>query len=949
MSATGRPWICAVLAMLLHALAIRAGPPTLEVCAARVLENPGKLESYMCYWFVARAGDPDGAIRALEAHLAVDPANHGARLYLAAIHGDLGHEIAQDLYREAADGFAGMGEATGEVYARLSRVYLLLRAERGDDADRELDLAEGVADAAQDPVLQARVWMFRGSRLMRRAAHAEALGYLYRAERVAFPDGPVDLRAGILSHMAEAYQAQGLLERARETFGRAADVMRRAGDAHEESVARLNVANLARDLVARGRMRADQVIEDLLLAVETSRRVGNPLGEAWAHLLLARFEEGPAAIEHAEIALRIYSSIGHHRSVRKAMRDLALLLWTTPGRRVEAARMLDEAISSARDSGDLEDVARGHIRRAQLLTETGEREGWIEASLAAVDAVERIRHLQPGGVVGARLFSGWTTAYYRFSGALLRGLAESPDPAGDLELAFRTVERMRTRLILDEMDGARALPRTRDAVPQARRRAEVLEEIARIQKRLADPGLDAGRRVEDLENLERLETEEALLREAVARGDPVFAAWHAPSIPTLDDVRRRLAPDQAVLSFQLAPARSPGAEPAFRGGAWVIAITRQGARAFPLPDRDDLRERIGVFLGLFRRRDGTEERAGTWLYRDLLAEPLHWMGPGARRLVLIPDDCLHGLPFAALRPRADEQPLGVTHRLGRAPSATFWMRWDPAEAREARGVLALADPELPGISGIDRTRSARAWLEGLRLGGLPRARREARTFVRLLGGRSRVAAGAAASEHLLKEADLASYGILHLAAHAIVDDENPDRSAVVLAPGDEREDGFLQVREIVDLDVGDTVVILSTCRSASGSVLQGGALLGLGQGFLQAGARAVIGNLWPMRDEDAEPFVRELGRMLARGESLAGALAGARAARLAAGDPAAAWAGMVVLGDGDFVPVPGGRRAGFVSSVAPWIAVVAIALLLACTGVIRRRRHAPARGRQANR
>jgi hypothetical protein len=68
----------------------------------------------------------------------------------------------------------------------------------------------------------------------------------------------------------------------------------------------------------------------------------------------------------------------------------------------------------------------------------------------------------------------------------------------------------------------------------------------------------------------------------------------------------------------------------------------------------------------------------------------------------------------------------------------------------------------------------------------------------------------------------------------------------------------------------------------------------------------VVGSLWPVRDDEAERVFRSFYRGLARGESVASALASARRDAIAAGLPAAAWAGVVVLGDGDAVPVPGG-------------------------------------------
>jgi CHAT domain-containing protein len=237
---------------------------------------------------------------------------------------------------------------------------------------------------------------------------------------------------------------------------------------------------------------------------------------------------------------------------------------------------------------------------------------------------------------------------------------------------------------------------------------------------------------------------------------------------------------------------------------------------------------------------------------------------------------------------------------------------------------------------VSDLRAADPWLEGLSLGALPRARAEASGLVRRVGGTSLLRAGPEATERFLKDADLNRYGLLHLAAHAVVDYDRPERSAIILAPGAAEEDGFLQAREIAGLDLDGKVVILSACRSASGEVISGEGVLGLGRAFFVAGARAVIGNLWPMRDEDAEAFVRGLSRGIARGDTLAAAMQSARQRRIAAGAPAAAWAGVVLLGDGDLVPIPGGR---VILGWPVWTLLAAVMILGAVLGwwALRRR------------
>jgi CHAT domain-containing protein len=224
---------------------------------------------------------------------------------------------------------------------------------------------------------------------------------------------------------------------------------------------------------------------------------------------------------------------------------------------------------------------------------------------------------------------------------------------------------------------------------------------------------------------------------------------------------------------------------------------------------------------------------------------------------------------------------------------------------------------------------------GARLGRLPHARRESLFLVRALGGGSAVRMGPAATERFLKSADLGQYAVLHLAAHALVDDEKPERSAVLLAPGAPDEDGLLQIREIVGLGLTGRVVVLSACRSAAGPVLSGEGVVGLAQAFFQAGARTVVGSLWPLRDDEAERVFRAFYSRLAEGETVAKALAAARRGAIRDGVPAAAWAGLVVLGDGEVVPVPGGRASQGGGAWAIGLAVAGVALVLGLIGTLR--------------
>jgi CHAT domain-containing protein len=245
-------------------------------------------------------------------------------------------------------------------------------------------------------------------------------------------------------------------------------------------------------------------------------------------------------------------------------------------------------------------------------------------------------------------------------------------------------------------------------------------------------------------------------------------------------------------------------------------------------------------------------------------------------------------------------------------------------------VLALADPDVLRAEGEALTQ---AWRQtGLTLAPLPHAREEGAVAAGIGAPGSALLVGPEASEHRLEATELRRFDVLHLATHAIVDLEVPARSAVVLSPGVEGEDGLVQSREISRLDLGPAVVVLASCRSVSGLGLRGEGVVGLGRSFFEAGAHAVVGSLWPLRDDESSALLASFYRRLAEGATLSDAMSGARRDRIRAGAPPAAWSGMIVLGDGAIRPVPASVQRERLHRRLQWLSVGAGVVLVAGTG-----------------
>ena len=319
----------------------------------------------------------------------------------------------------------------------------------------------------------------------------------------------------------------------------------------------------------------------------------------------------------------------------------------------------------------------------------------------------------------------------------------------------------------------------------------------------------------------------------------------------------------------------------------------------------------------------------------MFAGALERLPPAIRRLIVIPDGPLQQLPLETLRSTSGAAPLAERYEFVVAPSATLWLQWRERQVLPAaRSVLVLADPDLGQSGGSDAPTRMAALYQGLRFGRLPYARRESRAIEWQLDAVDALV-GRDASEGALKSRDPQQYALLHLAAHAVSDEARPERSAVLLAAGSDGEDGLLQAREIQHLDLRGRIVILSACETASGAVLNGEGVLSLARAFFQAGARAVVGTRWRIRDEDAAELFEMFYERLASGASLAEALARTKQDAIARGRPAAAWGSLILLGDGAATPfasaamMPSSDR-----QILMWVLLVAA--LLICTLAFKR-------------
>ena len=272
---------------------------------------------------------------------------------------------------------------------------------------------------------------------------------------------------------------------------------------------------------------------------------------------------------------------------------------------------------------------------------------------------------------------------------------------------------------------------------------------------------------------------------------------------------------------------------------WTVSANGLQGRSLPLK-RSELDAAVeGLRQSIFERRRNTVELA-----EGALQQAAGTAGaPADERLIIVPHGGLHYLPFQALR--GPEGFLIQRNPLAVAPSASVAVQLARKTFGASSKLVAFGNP----------ANSARE--------DLPGAEREVQLISNMFPDR-RVYYQRDASKSRFREAAGAGR-ILHVAAHAEVDNVDPLHSRILLA-AEGTDPGFLEAREVYGVDLkGVSLVTLSACESGLGRIARGDEIQGFTRSFLTAGASGLVVSLWPVADDSTELLMTTLYGELSRG------------------------------------------------------------------------------------
>ena len=336
--------------------------------------------------------------------------------------------------------------------------------------------------------------------------------------------------------------------------------------------------------------------------------------------------------------------------------------------------------------------------------------------------------------------------------------------------------------------------------------------------------------------------------------------------------------------------------------SFAVAIAGSEVEYVDLPARSKVRALVRAALAELRVQ-GLDANGRATLAQLAPLLPLEFLArhPHARRLVIIPDDSVDLLPFAAvnLRDRDIYDPLIKHFEVLQTRSASRY--YAPASRPESNGVksaldiFVVADPVV-GPSPFRRS-AIPNWSD--RLEALPSSREEAASIERIFALRTvKMHLGAMATREAVLSSEARSAKILHIATHGYFSDATPDMPGLAVAsPRRGSNQGFLGVTDLFQSPFASRLVVISGCDTMRGRDYSGWGVRSIADAFLAQGAGAAIGTLWGISDVGTAALMESFYRNLLLNDGRAATAL--RAAQLELRDSAEFadpyfWAGLVL-------------------------------------------------------
>jgi CHAT domain-containing protein len=759
-------------------------------------------------------------------------------LNMGAIHYGLGNQqAALSSYRSALSNAKRLGEAEqsflGVLYNNLGLVYDSLGGFRA--ASKYYEEAHAFFTARDELTGIALVERNMARTLMAQGRYRRALQLLHHAHELQVDEQLPLHTAQIKRDIVECYLQLNRHKDAYELARQVIESIRAFGAIREEALLLLYMATATASL---------SDLTEAQEALDKAKLLFESLG-ATNWVMITRLRRGRIALQQGDPASAEYEAIAAAHNFKASGEQInyatALLLRAQAKYAqglLEAAKQLGcQSLAIARHCNVPPLRYSSHLLLGQVAESQGDMHQAYRRYRAAISTVERIQRgltitLAPG------FLEDKSGALHSLIGLQLR--------LGRIHAAFETLEQAKSQTLLNYVVNREQLRwRNADAqshtlIAKLNRLREEYQWFYHLAHETSHTDKELKRAIEPRQALAKLAGCEQQMRiitdQLYLHSSEQSVAPHITA-PSLPEIQARLSDEALLIEFY-----NDGMQ------LWVFIVEQQRITVQRLPvdpgylDRllTQLQSNLAFALKTnphspaLRNLAIIAQRILHKIYSALLLPIADYL-KGQKRLLIVPYGALHFLPFHLLC--TGKRYLIEEFEVVVLPAAGLATRRSLARPRGAR-VLA------------------HSWD-----GRLPQTRIEAQLVAHLWGGDIHV-------DHNARRASLEAdpVQILHVAAHGEHRLDQPDLSYIQLA------DGQLWADDLFQSDLSYELVTLSACETGRANVVAGNELIGLGRGFLYAGAGALITSLWQIPDETTVQTVRLFYHLLHQGSSKAAAL-----------------------------------------------------------------------------
>ena len=302
------------------------------------------------------------------------------------------------------------------------------------------------------------------------------------------------------------------------------------------------------------------------------------------------------------------------------------------------------------------------------------------------------------------------------------------------------------------------------------------------------------------------------------------------------------------------------------------------------------------------------------LYKTLI-QPIEAELKGKTKLMIVQEGILFNLPFELLLSSNEQKKyteldfLIKRYKINYHYSATAYLELQARPKMNDYSFLGFAPIFNKNAKIAEATRSLDFGKDSLYLGfqnnyftSLPNTKIEVNTISKMLRskGETKTLIGKKATKSNLSNALKSKhYQFIHIATHGIVNFKNPKLSSIACYASKKKKESLFYASEIQNTNIQADLVILSSCESGIGQLVEGEGMIALNRSFFYAGARNVLFSLWKIDDKKSSELMIDFYKNYLKSHSYTDALHVAKLNLLS--NPATAepkyWAAFVLMGE----------------------------------------------------